>query len=896
MSKHYLSTLFEPKSVAVFGASDRACAVGNLVFKNMIEGGFAGEVYPINPKRDEVQGRKAYPDLKSIGQPVDLAVITTPASTVPGIIEACGNYGIRSAVIISAGFREVGPQGLKLEQAVLETARRHGLRFVGPNCLGIMRPETGLNCTFNKGGANPGNIALVSQSGALCTAILDWAAANKIGFSTVVSTGISADIDFGDVLDYLVNDPKTKSILLYIEGIHNALSFMSGLRAAARFKPVIVLKVGRHATGSKAAMSHTGALVGADDVFDSALRRAGVLRGLRIANLFSAASILTFPIKAGGERLAIITNGGGPGVMATDRAADLTLPLAQLSQETLKKLNAVLPATWSKSNPVDIIGDATPERYAQAVAACAEDPGVDGLLVILTPQAMTDPAGVAKALVGLERSKGKPLLTCWMGEIQVAEGRNILRDANIPTFNTPETAVDAFSYLVNHSRNQKLLLETPAPMSLDEVPDVEGARLIVESALAEGRKVLSEVESKAVLKAFHIPTAHASIVRSPNEALVQAESIGFPVALKINSPDITHKSDAGGVRLGISNAQAARSAYNEMLAAVRKNRPEARIDGVTIQPMLRRPNGRELLVGIVTDPVFGPVITFGAGGIAVEVMGDRAVTLPPLNHKLVQDLIGRTRISKLLGAFRHMPPTNMDALEQVLLRVSEIACELPLVKELDINPLIVDENGAIAVDARIVVDYHVQTSDRYSHMAIYPYPSHLVTKRQLPDGTDLVIRPIRPEDVELEQTFVRNLSEQTKYFRFMQAMNELSPQMLARFTQIDYNREMALIAVVPDKEADEGKEKQIGVARYSINPDGRSCEFAIVVADEWQRQGIAHLLMQQLIATARNQGLQIMEGDVLSNNHDMLTLAEKLGFSISTSDESGDVAHVVLRM
>jgi acetyltransferase len=893
MGKHYLNKLFEPRSVAVFGASDREGAVGNLVFRNMVEGGFAGEVYPVNPKHEEVQGRKAYPDLKSIGQPVDLAVITTPAATVPGIIEACGNYGIRSAVIISAGFREIGPQGLKLEQAVLETARRHGLRFLGPNCLGLMRPDTGLNCTFNKGGAAPGNIALVSQSGALCTAILDWAAANKIGFSAVISTGISADIDFGDVLDYLVNDPKTKSILLYIEGIHNALSFMSGLRAAARFKPVIALKVGRHASGSKAAMSHTGALVGADDVFESALRRAGVLRGLRIANLFSAASTLTFPIKAGGERLAIITNGGGPGVMATDRAADLGLPLAELSKETMRRLDEALPATWSKSNPVDIIGDATPERYAQAVAACMDDPGVNGLLVILTPQAMTDPAGVAEALVALSRTKGKPLLTCWMGEIQVAEGRRILRDANIPTFNTPETAVDAFSYLVNHSRNQKLLLETPGPISRDKAPRVEGARLIIESALAEGRKVLNEVESKAVLHAFHIPTTSASIVRSPNEALVQAESIGFPVALKINSPDITHKSDAGGVRLNITNAQAARSAYNELVNSVQKNRPEARIDGLTIQPMLQRPNGRELLVGLVTDPVFGPVITFGAGGTAVEVMGDRAVTLPPLNRSLVQDLIRRTRVSRLLGAFRHMPEANMEALEQVLLRVSEIACELPLIKELDINPLILDEDGAVAVDARIVVDYHVQTADRYSHMAIYPYPAHLVTRRQLPDGTDMVIRPIRPEDAEMERDFVRNLSEQTKYFRFMQAIDELSAQALARFTQIDYNREMALIAVVPDQE---GKEKQIGVARYSINPDGRSCEFAIVVADEWQRQGIAHLLMQRLIETARNHGLQIMEGDVLSNNYDMLTLAEKLGFTVTTSDESGDVAHVVLRM
>jgi acetyltransferase len=505
---------------------------------------------------------------------------------------------------------------------------------------------------------------------------------------------------------------------------------------------------------------------------------------------------------------------------------------------------------------------------------------------------MTDPSAVARSLVMLGDKIHKPLLACWMGEIQVAEGRRILRAAKVPTFNTPEAAVEAFSYLVNYYRNQKLLLETPGPLSLGKVPDVEGARMIIEGALSEGRKVLSESESKAVLHAFHIPTAQASVVRSPNEALVQAESLGFPVVLKINSPDITHKSDAGGVRLGISNAQAVRSAYNDMLNSVKKNRPEARIDGVTIEPMLQRPNGRELLIGLVTDPVFGPVITFGAGGTTVEVMGDRAVTLPPLNRRLVQDLISQTRVFKLLGAFRHMPMADMEALEQVLLRVSEIACELPLVKELDINPLIVDEHGAIAVDARMVVDYYSQTAERYNHMAIYPYPSHLVTKRQLPNGTDMVIRPIRPEDAEIEQAFIRKLSMQAKYFRFMQSINELSPAMLARFTQIDYSREMALIAVVPV----DGEETEIGVARYITNPDGKSCEFAIVIADNWQRQGIAHQLMQSLIETARSHSLQIMEGEVLSSNHEMLNLVAKLGFSIDPSEEETSTEHVVLRL
>ncbi len=891
MGKHYLNRLFEPQSVAVFGASEREDAVGTLVFRNMLDG-FRGELYPINPKHPKIQGHKAYPDLEHLGRTVDLAVITTPAASVPGIIEDCGEHGVKAAVILSAGFREVGPAGLKLEKALVENARRYDLRFIGPNCLGIMRPSTGLNCTFNKGGAKPGKIALVSQSGALCTAILDWAAANDIGFSAVVSTGISADADFGEVLDFLVSDPQTESILLYIEGVRKSRSFVSGLRAAARVKPVIVLKVGRHPAGSKAAMSHTGALVGADDVFEAALRRAGVVRGLRVGDLFSAATTLTSGFKVKGERLAIVTNGGGPGVMATDRATDLGIPLATLADDTLTKLNEALPATWSHANPVDVIGDATAERYARAVAVCMADPGVDGLLVILTPQAMTDPSAVAAQLAALNEHQRKPLLACWMGQIQVDEGRRLLRRAGVPTFHTPEAAVEAFSYLVSHYRNQQLLLETPGPLSVGKPPDVEGARLIIESALAEGRKVLSEAESKAVLHAFHIPTAQASVVRSPNEALVQAENMGFPVALKINSPDVTHKSDAGGVRLGISNAQAVRSAYNEIVATVSRNRPEARIDGVTIEPMLQRPNGRETLVGLITDPLYGPVITFGAGGTAVEVMEDRAVTLPPLNHSLVRDLVAQTRVSRLLGEFRHMPAADMEGLERVLLRVSEIACELPLVKELDINPLIVDEQGAVAVDARMVVDYHSPTAERYSHMAIYPYPSHLVSHWQLADGTDLVIRPIRPEDAEIEQAFVRGLSERAKYFRFMQSIDELTPRMLARFTQIDYDREMALIAVVVQEE----REHEIGVARYVTNPDGKSCEFAIVIDDSWQRRGIAHRLIEQLMETARSHALEIIEGEVLADNHEMLNLADKLGFSARTDPDDPGVRHISRRL
>ncbi|WP_303907959.1 bifunctional acetate--CoA ligase family protein/GNAT family N-acetyltransferase [Thiohalomonas denitrificans] len=892
MTQHYLKQLFEPESVAIFGASDRPDSVGALVFQNMLESGFKGPVFPINPKHEKVRGQKAYASIDEVRQPVDLAVIATPAPTVPGIIEACGVHGVRRAVILSAGFREVGPQGRKIEQAVLENARRYGIRFLGPNCLGVMKPGLGVNATFNKGGAKEGRLGLVSQSGALCTAILDWAAANDVGFSTVISTGISADLDFGEILDYLVVDPKTNSILLYVEGIHNSRSFVSGLRAAARIKPVIALKVGRHAAGSRAAESHTGALVGSDDVFDAALRRAGVVRGMRIGHLFAAAQTLTSRFRAEGERLAVVTNGGGPGVMATDRAEDLGIPMAELSEASLGVLDQALPGTWSHGNPVDVIGDASVDRYVKALEVCLADRGVDGVLVILTPQAMTRPMEVAEGVVEVAKKAKKPVLTCWMGQIQVSESREWMRRSGLPSFHTPEAAVEAFSYLTAYYRNQQLLLQTPGPVGRRRQPDVGGARLIIESALADGRNLLSETESKAVLAAFHIPTGQAVVVRSPGEALVQAESMGFPVVLKINSRDITHKSDAGGVRLGISNAQGVRSAYNDLIGEVNRRRPEARIDGVTIEPMELRPNGRELLVGLITDPLFGPVITFGSGGTAVEVMGDRAVTLPPLNHFLVADLVRRTRVSRSLRAFRHMPPADMEAMENVLMRVSEMACELPWIRELDINPLIADENGAIAVDARIVVDYPAVGQGPYGHMAIYPYPVHLMTRWQTPDGIDVVIRPIRPEDAEIEQAFVRQLSGRAKYFRFMQILEELTPAMLARFTQIDYDREMALIAVLEEEKGD----TQLGVCRYVINPDGISCEFAVVVADEWQHRGVGHRLMVQLMEAARERGLKRMEGEVLADNHEMLALVRSVGFTVITSQEDPKIKSVYRRL
>jgi acetyltransferase len=883
MGQHYLKPLFAPESVAIFGASDRVDAVGQIVFSNMLKSGYQGALYPINPKREEVQGRKAYTSLLQIGEPVELAVIATPPQSVPDIIEDCGKHGVKAAVIITAGFAETGAEGKALEHALLENARRYGIRLLGPNCLGIMRPDLGLNATFNKGGANTGNLAFVSQSGALCTAILDWAQTNDVGFSSVISMGSSADVDFGEILDYLVNDQKTQNILLYIEGIRNARSFMSSLRAAARIKPVILVKVGRHAAGSKAAMSHTASLVGSDDAFDAAIRRAGVVRVQSITQLFSAAKALSCGFHPSGKRLAIVTNGGGPGVMATDHAIDLGLEMATLSDATMEKLNLTLPPNWSHGNPVDIIGDAQADRYQSAVSACLEDPNVDGVLAILTPQAMTKPLEAAHAVIALSAQHNKPLLTCWMGESQVAESRIAFNQAKKPNFRTPEPAVEVFSYLSAYYRNQKLLMQVPGPLSHHLEPDVVAARMIIDNALQDRRKVLSEIESKALLSAFHIPVAQTLIAHTPNEALLIAQQLGYPVAMKVNSRDITHKTDAGGVLLNLANAQALSAAYHEIMENVKRYRPDAQMDGVSIEPMVVKPNGRELMVGVTNDAVFGPVITFGAGGTMVEVMGDRAVALPPLNTFLVKELIEETRASKMLGAFRHMPPVDLAALQSILLRVSEMVCELPALMEMDINPLIIDEHGALAADARVVVALRQPSADRYAHMAIYPYPSHLISNWQLSNGSAITIRPIRPEDAEIEQAFVRGLSEESRYMRFMFSVQELSQNMLVRFTQIDYSREMALIAITNEDD----HEIELGVARFATNPDGKSCEFALVIADAMQGKGLGQKLMIALMDAARGKGLKIMSGEVLKNNASMLKLMARLGFA--TEDFAEDV-------
>jgi acetyltransferase len=891
LGRHYLRRLFEPASVAVVGASDRADSVGAIVFRNMLDGGFAGRLYAVNVRHASVHGQRAWPSVGAIGEPVDVVVVVTPAETVPDILEDCGLHGVPAAVVISAGFGEAGPAGVALEKRVLAVARRYGIRLIGPNCLGIMRPAIGLNATFNQGGACPGHIAFVSQSGALCTAILDWAQGNDVGFSSVVSMGSSTDVDFGEILDYLALDPETRSILLYIEGIRHARSFMSALRAAARVKPVLLVKVGRHDAGRRAAVAHTASLVGADDVFDAAVSRAGVVRVQTVSQLFTAAKALSCGFHPVGDRLAIVTNGGGPGVMATDRATDLDVPLAQLSPATIQALDAGLPANWSHGNPVDLIGDATAERYRLAVRACLQDDAVDGVLAILTPQAMTRPLEAAQAVIALADGSSKPLLTCWMGEAQVAEARAAFEAAHRPHFRTPEPAVEVFAHLSAYYRNQRLLMQVPGPLSGHAEPDLETARMIVDSVLQERRQILTEMESKALLAAFRIPVARTMIARSAREALLIAEQLGFPVAMKVNAEGITHKTDAGGVFLNLSTASEVRGAYQRIADNIARNRPRAVTDGVCVESMVVKPNGRELMIGVTTDPVFGPVITFGSGGTTVEIQADRAVALPPLNAVLVRDLIRGTRVAKMLGPFRNLPAADLEALEAVLLRVSEMVCELPVLREMDINPLILDEHGAIAADARVVVEYRHTGTDPYAHMAIHPYPAHLVSQWQMADGTDITIRPIRPEDAALVRTFVAGLSDEARFFRFMNVLQELSEPMLVRLTQLDYSKEIALLAVTAT-----APETELGVARFFVNPDGETCEFAIVLDDSMTGKGLGQKLLTALIEVARSRGLRRIGGEVLASNHAMLRLAQTLGFELAPMAGSPDVVAIGLSL
>jgi acetyltransferase len=868
--------LLEPRSVAVVGASDRPSSVGYVLLHNLRAGGFPGEVFAINDKRERVQGLACARSVRELDRPVDLALIAVPAASVPQVMRDCGKAGVKFAALLSAGFAERGPEGARLQADVLEIARAGGVRVLGPNCLGVLRPRAKLHAIFGNTRTRPGRLALVSQSGAVCTAILDWAEVQQIGFSAVLSLGAAADVGFGEVLDYLAGDGETDAILVYLEGVDHPRRFMSGLRVAARMKPVIAFKAGRMPAGAHAAVTHSAALVGDDAVFASALRRAGAVRVASFEELFFAAEILAGGRRTRGDRLAIVTNAGGLGVMAADRAADLGLPLATLGAATLAALDAALPPHWSHGNPVDLIGDAPPQRYAAAMSEVLADPGVDGVIALLSPQAMTEPVAVAENIAAASSASEKPVLCCFSGGAQVQKAHAVLAKHQLPNLPTPEAAVEAFGDLVSFERNQRLLLQVPGPLADERPADLDAARALVRDALEDGLTQLPIDRAKAVLRALRIEVTESLPAGHAAEAERAATKLGFPVALKVDSDALSHKSDVGGVRLGLHSEAAVREAFAEILAEARARAPNAELRGVTVERMHGKRSGRELFVGVSRDPALGPAIAFGAGGTLVELIGEHAVALPPLNRTLAQALIERSGVRKWLGTFRGMPPADLAALETVIMRVSELVCELPEVRELDINPLVVDEHGAIAVDARVVLQPTEPTAERYAHMAIEPFPTHLVRDIKLLDGTRVTLRPIRPEDAQMEQSFVRALSSEARHFRFRQGLVELTPPMLVRFTQIDYDREMALVALVDEQ----GSEREVGVARYVSNSDGESCEFAVVVADAFQGRGLGSELLKALAEVARQKGLLRMEGEVACDNEKMLVLMRELGFEV----------------
>jgi acetyltransferase len=877
VSSRNLEYLLAPHSVALIGASNRPGSVGATVMHNLLSGGFDGPIWPVNPRHQMVSGRRAYASVSELPDAPELAVVCTPARTVPTVIAELGARGTRAAVVITAGLDAAAPGGGTLAQAMLASARPYTLRILGPNCLGLLQPRIGLNASFAHAPALPGNLAFIAQSGALATAMLDWARASNIGFSCLVSLGNCADVDFGDLLDYLTHDPHTRAILLYIEAITGARKFMSAARAAARNKPVIVVKAGRHAEGAKAAASHTGALAGSDDVYDAAFRRAGLLRVETTRELFDAAETLTRLRPLHGERLAIVSNGGGPAVMATDSLISGGGVLAPLSDATVHALDEVLPANWSHGNPVDIVGDAPARRYVDALDGVLADPSVDAALLIHAPTAIVPPTEIAQAASEEILERARPVLTCWMGGEVVREARDVFTRAGIPTYATPEEAVSAFMHAVYHRRNQRQLMETPSSIPESFAPRIEEARAIVSAVLGAGRSLLTEVEAKRVLAAYAIPVVATRAVASIDDAVRDARDIGYPVALKILSPDITHKSDIGGVALNLANDAALIAAGRTMLDRCREQRPEARIEGFTVQSMVSRPFAHELIVGVTVDPTFGPVILFGKGGVEVEVLPDKAIGFPPLNTALAAELISRTRVQRLLEGFRNVPAIDRQALERVLVQVSQLAVDIAELAELDINPLLVDCDGAVALDARIrVARSTVGAADR---LAIRPYPKELEETVSF-DGETILLRPLRPEDAAQHREFVTHISEEDIQARFFRAVRELPPDELAYLTQLDYERAMAFIAV---RRNENGKSETLGVVRAQADPDNEDAEFAVLVRSDLKGHGLGSVLLDKIIRYCRERGTRQLSGDVLATNARMLQLATAHGFHATTA-------------
>ncbi len=877
MSIRNLDALFSPASVAVLGASLRPASVGGTVWRNLREGGFHGRLYPVNPKHAALDGVPAFARVGDLPEAPELAIVCTPPGSVVPIIQELGALGTRAAIVLTAGL------GAERKQAMLDAARVHTLRILGPNCIGMLVPHLGLNASFAHRGARPGELAFVSQSGALVTAMLDWAGSRGIGFSHFVSLGERADVDFGDMLDFLGSDPRTRAVLLYIESIEAPRKFMSAARAAARNKPVIVVKAGRSAAGQQAAASHTGALAGSDAVFDAAIARAGMLRVDTLQDLFLAAETLSRFHDNRADRLIVLTNGGGAGVMAADAAARAGVPLAALDAPLKARLDAVLPANWSHANPVDIIGDAPAGRYVDALRVLSDD-AESAVLFIHAPTAIVPSLDIAQALLPMVQAAPRRVLGCWLGDAAVAQARALFRGVGVPDFDTPEDAVRAFSLLRTYRRHQEELLQTPPLHDAAQAVDLPRVRAIVEGVLASGRELLTEPEAKDLLAAAGLPVVATRVVPPDAQAAqAAADALGYPVALKILSHEITHKSDVGGVRLNIGSAAELREACTAMLARVREQRPDATVQGFTVQTMVRKKHAHELIIGASVDLVFGPVVLFGQGGVAVEVLSDRALGLPPLNTPLALAQIARTRVARLLRGYRDEPAADIDAVARVLVAVSQLLADVPELAELDINPLLANHEGAVALDARVRLS--ASRPAGAANFAIQPYPQELAETWTW-QGQSVTLRPIRPEDEPQHLAFLQRLDPEDIRLRVFYSRRHIEHSELARLTQIDYAREMAFIAT--RRAAAAGEEETLGTVRVSIDPDNHTAEFGVIVRSDLKGSGLGHRLMSKMIGYLRARGTRRMVGTVLRVNTGMLELARALGFQETSHPSDPD--------
>ena len=873
-----LDRIFNPQSVAIIGASDVEGSVGYLIVKNFTQLGYAGKYYFVNIRKPEIFGVKTYKSVDKISEPIDLAIIATPAKTVQEVMEQCGKAHVKGAIIVSAGFKETGPEGVDLEKAVQETAKKYGIRVIGPNCIGVIRPRINLNASFLDKMPKSGNIAFLSQSGALGSAILDWAIHENIGLSNFVSVGSMVDVDFGDLIDYFGSDPKTKSIIMYVEGITDARKFMSAARHFSRTKPIIVVKAGKYPESSRAAASHTGSVSGDDDIYDAAFKRAGIVRVEDINDLFNAAQVLGTQPLPKGLRLAIITNAGGAGVMATDALIARGGKLAKLSDKTMDLLDGVLPPFWSKGNPIDVVGDAKADYYRAAVEACLDDDTVDGILIIFTQQAGSEPAEIAKSIVDLVNSrpfKNKTVLTSFMGFEAVMHANKIFSANDIPTYSTPEQAVKTYMYMYNYERNLELLYETPEELPVDASPPKRPVMAIIRNAAYEDREVLTEEEAKSILKYYNFPMLKTMVAHNADEAVSQSQELGFPVVLKILSPQIVNKRAAGGVVLNVNSPGEVRETYQGLIQRAKAYNPKAEIEGVTVQHMVEE-KGFEIIIGGKTDPVFGPVILFGMGGAGLDLYKDYSIGLPPLNITLARRMMEETKVYQLLKGYENSPPVDIKKVTETLLLFSKLLVDFPQIKEISINPLLVSEKEASIIDARIAINKEdvCKRFEPHEHMVISPYPKKYEMMWSLKNGQEVLLRPIKPEDEPLWLEMFQGFSEESIRYRFFQILRDTPHEVRVRYCNIDYDREIAIVAELMKSV----KRKILGVARVSIESDGKSGEIAFIVSDRWQGLGLGTKLVDYVLDIAKDKGLEDVYAIVLSDNSRALDLMKKMGF------------------